>query len=129
MEVRWSVEAKIFHALSDDTRIWLLRTLSKKDMTVQELTEKFNEEVGEMDYSNMLRHLKILENIGMTKQRQSKNDPYSLDAPIIVEFHVNEGGKWDYELCWGPKTEGREGLMHKVHNVGSSNGEHQAQQK
>lgn len=127
--MRWSVEAKIFHALSDDTRIWLLRTLSKKDMTVQEITEKFNEEVGEMDYSNMLRHLKILEDIGMTKQRRSKNDPYSLDTPIIVEFHVYRGGKWDYKLCWGPETKSEEGLMHKVHNVGTSNGEHQSQQE
>jgi len=125
VEVRWSVQAKIFHALSDDTRIWLLRTLSEKDMTVQELTEKFNEGIGEMDYSNMLRHLKILENIGMTKQRQSKNDPYSLDTPVIVEFHVYEGGKWDDKLCFGPATKTEEGLRHKVHSVSTHETKHQ----
>ena len=46
-----------------------------------------------LDLARALRHLKILEHIGMTKQRQPKNDPYSLDTPVIVEFHVYEGGK------------------------------------
>ncbi len=110
----------MFHALSDDTRIWLIRQLAKADTNVRALTEAFNEEVGEMDYSNMLRHLKVLETLGMTKQRKAKDDPYGLNLPMIVEFHVAEGGKWDYKLCWGKQKKTPRGTMHEVHHEGSS---------
>jgi len=119
-EVRWSMEAKVFHTLSDDTRIWLIRELAKGDATVQDLTQRFNEEVGEMDYSNMLRHLKVLENLGMTKPRKAKDEPYGLRLPMTVEFHVAENGKWDYRLCWGKEKETPKGKMHEVHHEGSS---------
>jgi len=63
--------ANCFHALSDPTRLKLLRALKKGPKTVQELVSRFD-----WTQPNISRHLSILAAAGMVKR--TKRGPYVL---------------------------------------------------
>jgi DNA-binding transcriptional ArsR family regulator len=84
--------AGCFHALSDPTRLKLLRALKLGDKTVQELVDLF-----EFTQPNISRHLSILLTAGLVKKhKQGSHVRYSIANPRVfmlcdnVCSHVNK---------------------------------------
>ena len=63
--------AECFHALSDPTRLKILRALKSKEKSVQELVELFT-----WTQPNISRHLSVLTRAGLV--RKEKRGPYVL---------------------------------------------------
>jgi ArsR family transcriptional regulator len=74
------LESKIFKALSDPTRLKIIRLLSVRDMCVCEIMVALN-----MTQPTASHHLNILENAGLVKcKRKGKWIFYSLVKPDIL---------------------------------------------
>lgn len=74
--------AKVMKALAHPTRIFMVGLLSKKQLSVSELTEA----VG-ADVSTVSKHLSLLKQAGILfDQKDGNRVQYSLICPCIMEF-------------------------------------------
>jgi ArsR family transcriptional regulator, arsenate/arsenite/antimonite-responsive transcriptional repressor len=70
-----------FKALSDPTRREILRLLSRREMSVGEIVEKFN-----MSQPSISRHLAVLRSAGLVRaQREGQNVVYGLDTTVMQD--------------------------------------------
>lgn len=77
--------AGCFQALSDPTRLKILRALKKKDRTVQDLVELFT-----CSQPNISRHLSILTRAGLVKKdKQGSFVYYGVANPLIFNLCDN----------------------------------------
>ncbi len=74
--------AKVFKALGHPTRCFIVELLTKKTLSVSELTEAVN-----ADVSTVSKHLSILKQAGvLTDNKQGSKVIYSLVCPCIMDF-------------------------------------------
>ena len=87
---------KIFYSLADPGRRSILRMLSENEMTVNSIAEKFN-----ISRPAVSKHLKILYNSNLVKQRQSGRERYYRLNPQPL----NEIYKWleYFDKFWDKK--------------------------
>jgi ArsR family transcriptional regulator, arsenate/arsenite/antimonite-responsive transcriptional repressor len=70
-----------FKALSDPTRREILRLLSRRDMSVGEIVDKFA-----MSQPSISRHLAVLRSAGLvTARREGQNVVYGLDTTVVQD--------------------------------------------
>jgi len=74
--------SRVIKAMGHPTRIFMIDLLSKKDLSVGDLTEA----VG-ADVSTVSKHLSLLKQVGILTHRKEGNRVlYSLICPCIMEF-------------------------------------------
>ena len=70
-----------FKALSDPTRLEILRLLGRRDMSVGEIVDKFA-----MSQPSISRHLAVLRSAGLvTARRDGQNVVYGLDTTVMQD--------------------------------------------
>jgi len=81
-KVRAEARAKILKSLAHPTRIFIVEKLHEKPHCVCELTDLI-----EADTSTVSKHLSILKNAGVLKDRKEGTTVYySLTAPCVMNF-------------------------------------------
>lgn len=78
----YELRAQVAKALAHPTRLLILDALQEREMCVSELTEM----VGS-DQSTVSKHISILKNVGLVKDRKEGNNCYyGLLCPCIQKF-------------------------------------------
>ena len=79
---RYEARAEIIKAMGHPTRLFIVDQLSKKERSVNELTEM----VG-ADVSTISKHLSVLRNAGIVRdERRGAQVFYTLKVPCILNF-------------------------------------------
>lgn len=75
-------QAKIFHALANPVRLYIINELSDKECCLCELTEKIP-----LDKSTISRHMKVLRDTGIIGTRKERNTIYyNLKIHCILNY-------------------------------------------
>jgi len=75
-------QSKILKALAHPTRLFIVHTLSDRELCVNDITEM----VG-VDISTISKHLSILRDVGIISfEKRGKSVFYSLKTPCVLNF-------------------------------------------
>lgn len=85
---RLGLKAKMFRGFADETRLAILESLRKGEMTVTEISESL-----EQNQSNISNHLACLRDCGLVNtRRDGKNVYYSIASSRVKEFLKESDG-------------------------------------
>jgi len=81
-KAQYEIRAKIIKAMAHPTRLFIVDQLAKKDLCVNELTEKIGD-----DMSTVSKHLSVLKSVGIVQSsKKGTQVNYSLKMPCVLNF-------------------------------------------